>query len=97
MKKHIYFYRTKLKNVHLNFISVKNVKLFVKSTAVKKSIKQKIIFILYNKNRNINLNNIKKFCFLTGRLRSMVSLTKYNRITFRELVSKNQIPGVYKK
>ncbi len=55
------------------------------------------MFNIFIKNSKINCNNIRKYCVFTGRLRSLVTLSKFNRLNFRELVSKGQVPGVFKK
>lgn len=97
MKKHIYYYRNKLKLISKNLLFPKNYRVLKKNVKLKNSLRQKVIFSSYNKNFKINLNNIKKFCIFTGRLRSIVHNSKLNRLNFRELACLGQIPGVFKK
>lgn len=97
MKKHRYFYRDKLYKISKNLIFAKNYNILKKNVNIKSSIRQKVIFVSFTKSFKINKNNIKKFCLLTGRLRSMAKNSKLNRLNFRELVSNNSLPGIYKK
>jgi len=97
MKKHIYYYRSKIYLISKIFISSKNYKIMKKNVNLKTSVRQKVMLNSFYKSNKINKNNIRKFCLLTGRLRSMVSKSRLNRLNFRELVSKGLLPGIYKK
>lgn len=95
MKKHIYYYRSKLYLLEKNYLSHKNFKVLKKNIRLKNSIRQKVIFNSFKKNFKINKNNVRKFCMFTGRLRSMVGGTKLNRLTFIELASKSYLCGIF--
>lgn len=97
MKKHIYYFRSKLYLIGKNLIFVNNYNILKKNMKLNKSIRQKVIFNSYSKSIKINKTNIRKFCIFTGRLRSTVHDSKVNRLNFRELVSKGLVPGVFKK
>lgn len=97
MKKHSFYYRDKTKNSCNNLLYLKNFKLIKKNFNIKNTIRQKTILKCYQKNNRLNIIKLKKYCILTGRLRFIISKYKYNRINFRELVSKNYLPGMYKK
>ena len=97
MKKHKYRYRDRLSKIKQNFLYSKNYEIMKKNINLKNSLRQKIIISIFIKNCKINTNNLKKFCIMTGRLRSIVHSSKLNRLNFREITSKGLIPGVYKK
>ena len=51
---------------------------------------------LYRYNQFFNLNKLKKYCIVTGRLRFIINKHKFSRIIFREYTAKGYIAGYYK-
>lgn len=97
MKKHIYFYRDKTKICVYNYFRLKNMRLLKKNFKFNNTLRQRIIIKNFRINSKFNLNKLKKYCILTGRLRFIIKNKKYSRMVLRELTSKGYIFGMFKK
>lgn len=97
MKKHKYYYRDKTKICIKNFIKMRTLYVLKKNFKISNTLRQKIMLKSFNVNKLFNLNKLKKYCTITGRLRFIIKNHKMSRIVLRELTSKGLISGMFKK
>jgi len=96
MKKHKFYYRDRINYSLKNFFILILLKSMRNNVLFTKSFRQRCANSLINFNNFFNINKLKKFCILTGRLRFVINQTKFSRMIFRELTSRGILFGVMK-
>ena len=97
MLKHKYYFREKIKHPYKNILKLKVLKTVQSGLKNQNTLKQHLMLSLFKKNQYFNLNKIKKYCLITGRLRFVIYKQKFSRIIFREYTSQGLITGVFKR
>jgi ribosomal protein S14 len=96
MKKHKYYYREKIK--YCCRYSFKNLLLlYIRNNKfLTNSIRQRSMNKLITQNSFFNVNKLKKFCIISGRMRYILNETKFSRMIFKELCARGSIFGIMK-
>lgn len=80
-----------------NILKLKALKIVQAGLKNQNTLKQHLMLSLFKKNQLFNLNKMKKYCIITGRLRFVIYKQKFSRIIFREYASFGLITGVFKR
>lgn len=97
MKKHKHYFKSKIKIVTKKLLKFRIYKFIKGNVFLSSSVKQRIMLKSFRSSQQFNINKIKKYCIITGKLRFIINNQKFSRSIFREFCSFGLISGVYKK
>ena len=97
MKKHKHYFKSKIKIVTKKLLKFKVYKFTKNNIFLNTSLKQRIMLKSFKTSQYFNINKIKKYCIITGKLRFIINNQKFSRSVFREFCSFGLVSGIYKK